>query len=476
VLEQELERLRRAARRRDHSAMRERVDSAAERLNLPPLGPERRQVDRQAHGAMVQVREVELAVEEGESAAAAAKAVLEERFGGADLSELREPVLISEAVDAKAKVATRDMARKFRGVGRLLAAHFGDVPLNTLDDDKMLDFLLWYRRLPKHHGKKHGRNRYEAEGVEVDPHAEIAAADREDDAVRREIAERRDLSYREKLAALADRLTPRVTDDAVEKAHARLRGIFEHAVNGDLRHRGYVMPSLLPRYRRRRDEHENARRNADAMAMRATRPKVRSAWSDNHIAALLASPVYRGCGSPHRRWKPGDLVIRDSLYWAPLILLLTGMRPEEVLQLRKRNVIRRNGILAFVVAVELEQSDKNSDSIRTVPIPTALLELGFAEWWSARLAEPGEMLFPEIGRSESTTRLSDIFGKRVRSLFHRLGLADAEEDIYALRKTFASRLHAAGVPDSIRKPILGHKQKDIINRHDVTPALSSIRS
>lgn len=159
------------------------------------------------------------------------------------------------------------------------------------------------------------------------------------------------------------------------------------------------------------------------------------------------------------------MIHRDVIYWGPLILLLTGMRPEEMLQLRKRNIVRRNGILAFQIAVELEQSGKTDDSVRLVPVPRALLELGFVEWWRERLQESGEMLFPEIATGELEARLSDVFGKRIRTIFRRLDLADAEEDIYALRKTFSSRLQSAGAPDSVRKAILGHKQRDILNRH-----------
>ena len=455
-----------AGRTRDYSLVREVVDAAVARLRLPALGAERVQVDRPAHAAMMQVRQIELEVEEGEPAASAAKHVLDDRFGGADLEDLRAPVLISEVVGSKASVATPDMRRKFEGVGRLLIAYFGDVPLGTLDDEQVLGFLLWYRRLPKLHGRAHGRNRFEAVGVELDPHVEIADADRLDEKARQEIAAQEDLSDRDKRAQLVDRLVARVTDDSVEKTHARLRSLFEHAVaDATIRHRGYVMKSLLPRFRQRAKDIDNKAQNDDPFAIRVTQPKVRAAWSNARIAALAASPVYRGCSTPFRRWKEGDEIIRDAIYWVPLILLTTGMRPEEALQLRKKNILKRNGIWAFLIAVELEQSSKTEDSVRYVPIPDILLELGFVDWWRERLDEAGPMLFPEVATGSMTARLSDVFGKRVRTVFGRLDLTDAEEDLYALRKTFSSRPHSANETDSIRKAILGHKHGDILNRH-----------
>ena len=358
------------------------------------------------------------------------------------------------------------MRRKFEGVGRLLVAYFGDVPLGTLDDQKILDFLLWYRRLPKTHGRAHGRNRYTSIGVEPDPHAEIARADAEDETNRLRILDLEGLSDLDRRARLADELVARVTDASVEKAHARLTGLFEHAVSDKtIQHRGYVMKSLLPRFRKAAEELDNKARNEDPFAIRATRPKVRSAWSNSRIARLANSPVYRGCSTPHRRWKAGALVLRDALYWGPIALLTTGLRPEELLQLRKRNVVRRDEVWAFQIAVELDQSYKTRDSIRYVPVPQVLVDLGFIEWWSDRLGEAGQMLFPDIASGTLAARLSDAYGKRVRLVFDQLDIRDPEEDLYALRKTFSSRLQDAGVQDSLRKAILGHAQPDILNRH-----------
>lgn len=58
-----------------------------------------------------------------------------------------------------------------------------------------------------------------------------------------------------------------------------------------------------------------------------------------------------------------------------------------------------------------------------------------------------------------------MFGKRAARIFARLGLSDAEDDRYALRKTFSSRLYSAGVSDWLRKAILGHRQEGVVNRH-----------
>ena len=112
------------------------------------------------------------------------------------------------------------------------------------------EFLLWLRRLPKDHGKKHGRNRYEKTGVVLDKHGEIAEADEKDRAIREEIERRTDLDLRAKRMELAVSLTPRLTDQAVEGHHARISSIVE-AAREELGWRGPDFVSVLREYRRR---------------------------------------------------------------------------------------------------------------------------------------------------------------------------------------------------------------------------------
>lgn len=128
--------------------------------------------------------------------------------------------------------------------------------------------------------------------MEPDPHAEIARADAEDETNRLRILDLEGLSDLDRRARLADELVARVTDASVEKAHARLTGLFEHAVSDKtIRRRGYVMKSLLLRFRKAAEELDNKARNEDPFAIRATRPKVRSAWSNSRIARLANSPT-----------------------------------------------------------------------------------------------------------------------------------------------------------------------------------------
>jgi len=86
--------------------------------------------------------------------------------------------------------------------------------------------------------------------------------------------------------------------------------------------------------------------------------------------------------------------VRDHFYWAPLICLLCGLRPEEVLRLLKLDVFERDGILCFRVEQRPESGPKTESSERVVPLPETLLRLGFREWWFDSFHRPGPLLFP----------------------------------------------------------------------------------
>ena len=118
-----------------------------------------------------------------------------------------------------------------------------------------------------------------------------------------------------------------------------------------------------------------------------------------------------------------------------------GLRPEEALQLGKKDVVRRNAVLALHV-----HDSKTESSERYIPVPEVLLRLGFGDWVNEQRGLPGLLLFPEVADIETQSRMSEIFGGRFTSIRKGLKIADDAEDFYALRRTCNSRLTAAGVP------------------------------
>ena len=353
--------------------------------------------------------------------------------------------------------------------GDLLLERLGDIPVCAIDEDMILAFLAWAYRLPKSHGKR-------TNGLRRTKDEEIAQADAADEAARAEVLALPGLSTEERRLKLAERLVPRLTLQTIKRYRDSVNRVFKAA--HDLGVRGLVD---VPGYARV-DKHLKAIAERiseeDPLYVHVSKPKDRTPWSEERLAALFESPIYRGCASASRRWKPGTVIARDALYWVPLLLGTIGTRIKELLQLGPGDLRQRNGVLCLAIAKGPAKPGKTPDSTRYVPVPQVVLDLGFAEW-VAEMAAAGEiMLFPEVARraDRKGSSLTDAFYRiRDRAWMH-LGIQDHDEDCYALRKTLQSLLEAQGVGDGRRQALAGHKNGTTINRHYTALSMRSIKA
>ena len=196
----------------------------------------------------------------------------------------------------------------------------------------------------------------------------------------------------EKRARLAGLLVPRLTMTTVRRHCDALNRILKTAVERMDAVQRDPVPSC-----KRLDALIRERAPEDQLHIRVTKPKTRMPWAQERLQALLTSPIYTGCASRQRRRKPGRLVIRDATYWVPLMIMTMGTRIEEVLGLKRRNVILRNGVCCLLLGMDPDQRIKTDDSERVVPIPQLLLDLGFVEW-VREAAGSDALLFPCAAR------------------------------------------------------------------------------
>lgn len=159
------------------------------------------------------------------------------------------------------------------------------------------------------------------------------------------------------------------------------------------------------------------------------------------------------------------MVLRDALYWVPLSMITLGVRPEEILQLKVKNVRRRDGIICIFFGDDLDDAIKTEQSRRILPVPELLLRLGFKEWIVAKRQQGEVWAFPDIQPDASHDRRSQIFGGRMRTLLEKLELRCEHEDIYAMRRTLSSKLLHLGVDTGIRQRVLGHLEGTTVDRH-----------
>jgi integrase len=195
----------------------------------------------------------------------------------------------------------------------------------------------------------------------------------------------------------------------------------------------------------------------------------RDAFEDAELLDLLRLPLFTGCAGPHRIWTPGRYFVQNHLYWAYLILILTGMRPGEVGQIKCVDIQTDGEYYYFDlrpfdarkgrVAIEDLRNLKTNSSGRVVPIHPLLIELGLLDRLLYLMNAGEERLFPEwreFARGDGTTRWSQPITKSWQYVKKVLKIVRADLTLYATRHLMADWLDNSTVAKRTRDRILGH--------------------
>jgi hypothetical protein len=466
ALEDKRTHLRRQANRGEFDGVEAGITEAARRLNMEinrPLAPK---LGRRAVDLAREILALETQVLEGDDARSAAVSLVAP-FSTADVDDfIAAPITLSRAIAKTFELyPSKSMKGNIDAIAQLALAYFGDVAVTAISESEQEAFFAWMARLPKNHGKRHGKNRFcrnapkdRARSTRT-KHDEIAEADAADAGVMEEIRGLNHLSDIEKRALLSERLVERLTMTTIRRNRDGLNRIFKAAAKLGCR----TVPTALSY--KDIERHVAAQAPDDPLYVRVTKPKLRMPRTEERLAQFLTSPIYTGCMSEHRRWRRGTTIVRDALYWVPLIVLTIGSRIGEILVLKRRNLVYRDGTYCLAIGLDTDQSGKTADAERVVPIPQLLLDLGFVEWVQHLPEAHGPLLFPDaVSRSE----IGDVtgpFSKALNRIPDRLGLGDFDEDFYAMRKTLSSLLRRAGVEEGQRQAIAGHRNGTILNRH-----------
>lgn len=190
---------------------------------------------------------------------------------------------------------------------------------------------------------------------------------------------------------------------------------------------------------------------------------ARYPFNEKQLKQIFTSPQYIGHLSPSTRHKPGKYLIKDSLYWAPLLGLYTGMRLGEIGQLLVTDIKEEKGIAFFDVSIG-EGEDKKlktKSAKRRIPIHPILVKLGFLAHVDARkAAEPHGRLFSEIEKG-SDGSYSQNPSKKLNRYLARIGVKTPKTTFHSFRHNFKDALQAAGVPESYAKELMGHSDNTV---------------
>jgi len=184
--------------------------------------------------------------------------------------------------------------------------------------------------------------------------------------------------------------------------------------------------------------------------------KQRDMWAGDELHRLFASPVWVGC-HPFFRSEPGDTVIRDSLFWLPLLGLFHGNRLEEFAQLRREDVGQSEGVWYLAITDEDGRQLKNDQSRRNVPLHSVLVRLGFLDYVATTTTKPQDPVFPDLRPGGKDQKLGYYFSKKFSAYREAIGVRRRGLDYHAFRHGATTKLFQAEVLEGWIDLLTGHE-------------------
>lgn len=156
-----------------------------------------------------------------------------------------------------------------------------------------------------------------------------------------------------------------------------------------------------------------------------------------------------------------------AYYWVPLISLYTGMRLEEICQLHNEDIYEEDSIWLFDIRESStdslhDKSVKTKNAVRRIPIHQDLIELGLLDYHS-NISQRSKRLFPELNKTESTTKYGKQVGKQFKSLLNRLDIY-GKKSFHSLRHTFDDYFKKRHMLNNVFIQIFGHSQDKLAAR------------
>jgi len=147
----------------------------------------------------------------------------------------------------------------------------------------------------------------------------------------------------------------------------------------------------------------------------------------------------------------------DAAYWIPLLGIYTGARLSELVQLQIKDVLIKDEIPAISISnLGTGQQLKTSASVRTIPIHSELIRLGFLNYLDNIRNEGHESLWQKLNKRKD--KPGGYFSNWFSEFRNSIGLT-GYPDFHCFRHTVRSQLGEAEVPEHVIDAILGHEIK-----------------
>ena len=173
----------------------------------------------------------------------------------------------------------------------------------------------------------------------------------------------------------------------------------------------------------------------------------RDIFDDDDLKDIFSMPIYTNK-------LQATLIKKPEHVWIPLFGLYQGMRLNEICQLYKEDIIKKDGIWCIDINKKLDKRLKNEPSRRTIPIHLKLLEFGFIEYLDALPKES-----PRIWQNLNYTKdkgYSNAMSKVFSRLKNQYVTQDSNKVFHSFRHNVANHLKQILEPERVIESLLGH--------------------
>jgi integrase len=185
-------------------------------------------------------------------------------------------------------------------------------------------------------------------------------------------------------------------------------------------------------------------------------------WEAEDLIKLFATPIWTGCLSAGRRSTPGCEIIKDHLFWLPLIALFHGLRQEEAAQLRAADIQLEKGIWFFNIHGDDGNQLKNKQSIRRVPVHRFIVEVGFLEYVEAARAAGRAHLWPQMTRGGPDGKFAHTYSKSFTIYCRATTVYLEGRGFHSLRHTFRTFTEETDTKSMWISRLMGHKLTNLL--------------
>jgi len=185
----------------------------------------------------------------------------------------------------------------------------------------------------------------------------------------------------------------------------------------------------------------------------------RRAFRADELHRIFRHPVFTGCASAKRRYSTGDLIVKDSLYWSPLIALFTGLRASEIgaLEPSDLKLLRGHDGANWYISV---RGTKSENAVRDIPLHGGIVELGLIDLFKTAEQNGNRRVFEEWKKPKnkkfSEARVIRNFNEKICS---SIGEAGSRPGFHCFRHSLQARMARSGLDPKFQRAILGHSQK-----------------